>query len=166
MLHNGITACIDRLTFAADAEAHYCLAYGLDQSGQSKAAVTEYQTAKSMSPAGVELYYDFGSLLLKVHRCSEAAAEFEKALKLCPDDLRVVFATATAYTCGGQLGKAFTMYGVAWDADPSNPKMYEKLGLLYGSLGDRQMETQLMDIAHTLGKAASLNANLKPKTHN
>jgi hypothetical protein len=68
----------------SDWQPHYRLASDLAQQGQFSEAVTEYQAALRLNPAGVKTKLGLATALLNLRRESEALQQVDEILKVEP----------------------------------------------------------------------------------
>jgi tetratricopeptide (TPR) repeat protein len=105
------------------------------------------------SPAkkvGPEVHVAAARLLENQSKFDQAQAEYEKALKLAPNDVNAIVGLARLHDRQGRSREALGLYQKALKAQPKNGLVYNDLGLCYA----RQKQVELA--LGALGKAVEL----------
>ena len=98
-----------------------------EKSGDSLAAVREYQKAAELDPSEPN-FFDWGAELL-LHRAAEPAIEvFSKGVRLFPHSARMLVALGVAWYSNGSYDQAAQRLCEASDLNPADPQPYLFLG--------------------------------------
>jgi len=116
-------------------EARPLRAYFLDRSGQTPAAIAEYQTSLRESPAP-RTYALLGNLYARIGDDADALAAYQNALRLVPDDPHLGFLVAQSLWELGDSDRAAAALASVLAADPANPHALTLAGKLAWAGGD------------------------------
>src|SRR5262249_9338002 len=94
----------------------------LNRSGQSQAALEQYEEALRRKPGAPLVHANLAALLLKLGRSDEAIAHFEEAVRLDPRDPRLQLSFAKALLRLGRDAEAVGRFQDALRLDPNDSK--------------------------------------------
>ena len=117
-------------------------------------------------PAGAELHYANGLLLVRQKNYREALAALGRAAQLAPDNARFAYVYAVALQDGGRPGEAVAVLERAYAAHPTDPDILFSLAanlLQQGQLADAQRYArELMRVAPGYPNARELLRAVDP----
>ena len=70
-------------------ESYYNIGVLLAQQNRHREAITYLRQAKEVDPSYLPIYLNLGALFLKLNGVKEAAAEYQAALEICPDNAEI-----------------------------------------------------------------------------
>jgi len=121
--------CTERLDLRP--ELRYLLGAAHDRRDEPEAAEARYRAALALNPSYFEAHHDLGRLLLKLGRFGEAAEEFRAADALGPDHVPLLLDWAVALGQSGNLDQAVGVLHRVERIEPSNPVVYNDLGMVF-----------------------------------
>ena len=99
-------------------------------------ALRDYDTAIAGNPWNVMAFADRGLLLARYHsQYNLAAADFDQALKLAPDNVKILILRGDTYAVQGKYTLALTDLDRAVALSPRNPDAYTHRASAYGRKG-------------------------------
>ncbi len=104
--------------------------------GDIKSALRDYDTAIKGNPWNVVAFADRGLLLLRHHnQYNLAAADFDQALKLAPDNVKILILRGDTYAAQGKYAAALADLDRAVTLSPRDPEVYTHRASAYGRKG-------------------------------
>jgi tetratricopeptide (TPR) repeat protein len=104
--------------------------------GDIKSALRDYDTAIRGNPWNVVAFADRGLLLLRHHnQYNLAAADFDQALKLAPDNVKILILRGDTYAAQGKYTLALADLDRAVALTPRDPEVYTHRASAYGRKG-------------------------------
>jgi Flp pilus assembly protein TadD len=97
------------------------LGAGLDQRGQTLAAVGWFEKAIAIAPDAGEFYVNYGSALIRARRIDDAVQALTTAVTLTPRDANAHNNLGIALASQGQLPRARDAFARALDISPRHP---------------------------------------------
>jgi len=119
-----------------DPETLNALGIALTDSGRVPEALTVFQRAMEVDPAGADAYQNIGIALLKVNRPEEARKNLEHALWLGKRHARAWNALGVAWMQQGLPGKALDAWKRCVELNPEQYDALYNIGRVSGQLGD------------------------------
>ncbi len=123
--------------------AYFNQGTAFEKIGRMGSAISDYDKAIAINPAGFKAYYNLGGALERTGRPELAIAEYDKLIALKPSLAIAYNDRGVAYLAVGQTGMAIADYDRAATLDPSDFRPYANLGLAFEKMG--RMGTALGD---------------------
>lgn len=110
----------------AKADEHKQLAFRYEDKGDLQNALREYMTALEYNPYDADLLFDLGVACLRMQFHDDAAAAFERVVKLNKDDTEAYNLLGLAYRGAGRKADAEKAWKKSLDIDPNQvaPKKF------------------------------------------
>lgn len=142
----GAAASYEQLTkeFPKAFDYYYDWAYMLTRARKYQEALNAYKELEKKIGLNDELLLQKQSLLLRLNRVSEAAADVEKMIKEYPDDFRYYGMLGELYESNRMFDKAIDAYQKLLELAPENATALSALANLYRSKGDQKKYIELL----------------------
>lgn len=121
----------------ADAQAHTAKAQSLAKSGETAAALEEFNRAVGLDPYNARALYGRALIYQSKNQHDFAIADFSAASGLIPQKVEPLLGRATSYLALGKVKEAATDLDEASEADPHNAQVWTTRGQAYERLGDK-----------------------------
>ncbi len=130
-----------------------------DQWGKAGAAITNAVTPKTKkahdpvrlsskpAPLDASLYISMAQIYENKGRIGQAAQEYEKALRLEPNNLKALVSYARMHDRASEFERAAALYRRAVKAHPQNPIVFNDLGLCYARQSKVELSIQNLRMA-------------------
>ncbi len=130
-----------------------------DQWGKAGAAITNAVTPKTKrahdpvrlsskpAPLDASLYISMAQIYENQGRIGQATQEYEKALRLEPNNLKALVSYARMHDRATEFEQAATLYQRAIKAHPRNPIVFNDLGLCYARQSKVELSIQNLRMA-------------------
>ncbi|WFU23820.1 tetratricopeptide repeat protein [Bradyrhizobium sp. CB1717] len=120
-----------------EAQAHTAKAQSLAKSGETAAALDEYNRAVGLDPYNAQALYGRALIYQGNNQHDFAIADFSAASGLNPQKAEPLLGRATSYLALGKVKEAAADLDEASEADPHNAQVWTARGQAYERLGDR-----------------------------
>jgi Tfp pilus assembly protein PilF len=120
-----------------EAQAHTAKAQSLAKSGETAAALDEFNRAVGLDPYNAQALYGRALIYQGNNQHNFAIADFGAASGLNPQKVEPLLGRATSYLAIGKLKEAAADLDEASEADPHNAQVWTTRGQAYERLGDR-----------------------------
>ncbi|MBB4370842.1 Tfp pilus assembly protein PilF [Bradyrhizobium sp. cir1] len=120
-----------------EAQAHTAKAQSLAKSGETAAALDEFNRAVGLDPYNAQALYGRALIYQGNNQHDFAVADFSAASGLNPQKAEPLLGRATSYLALGKLKEAAADLDEASEADPHNAQVWTARGQAYERLGDR-----------------------------
>jgi Tfp pilus assembly protein PilF len=120
-----------------EAQAHTAKAQSLAKSGETAAALDEFNRAVGLDPYNAQALYGRALIYPGSNQHNFAIADFSAASGLNPQKVEPLLGRATSYLAIGKLKEAAADLDEASEADPHNAQVWTARGQAYERLGDR-----------------------------
>lgn len=120
-----------------EAQAHAVKAQSLAKSGETAAALDEFNRAVGLDPYNAQALYGRALIYQGNHQHDFAIADFSAASGLNPQKVEPLLGRATSYLALGKVKEATADLDEASEADPHNAQVWTTRGQAYERLGDR-----------------------------
>ncbi|WP_439370426.1 tetratricopeptide repeat protein [Bradyrhizobium sp. PMVTL-01] len=120
-----------------EAQAHTAKAQSLARSGETAAALDEFNRAVGLDPYNAQALYGRALIYQGNSQHDFAIADFSAASGLNPQKAEPLLGRATSYLALGKVKEAAADLDEASEADPHNPQVWTARGQAYERLGDR-----------------------------
>jgi Tfp pilus assembly protein PilF len=120
-----------------EAQAHTAKAQSLAKSGETAAALDEFNRAVGLDPYNAQALYGRALIYQGNNQHNFAIADFSAASGLNPQKVEPLLGRATSYLAIGKLKEAAADLDEASEADPHNAQVWTTRGQAYERLGDR-----------------------------
>ncbi|MGX1319918.1 Tfp pilus assembly protein PilF [Bradyrhizobium sp. USDA 377] len=120
-----------------EAQAHTAKAQSLAKSGETAAALDEFNRAVGLDPYNAQALYGRALIYQGNNQHDFAVADFSAASGLNPQKAEPLLGRATSYLAIGKVKEAAADLDEASEADPHNPQVWTARGQAYERLGDR-----------------------------
>jgi Tfp pilus assembly protein PilF len=122
----------------SEAQAHATRAETLVKSGETAAALDEFNRAVALDPYNAQALYGRALIYQGNNNHDFAIADFGAASGLNPQKAAPLLGRAISYLAIGKAKEAAADLDEASEADPGNAQVWTTRGLAYERLGDRQ----------------------------
>jgi tetratricopeptide (TPR) repeat protein len=119
----------------ADAAAWFSRAEALEASDR-RAAESAYRRVLAIDPMHADAYLNLGALLCESHRCDEAVALYDEALRRKPNEALLHFNRAIALEDRGDAAAALASYHACLRLAPDLADAHYNAARLHQQLGD------------------------------
>jgi len=113
--------------------------------GRNAAAETAYRQAVNLNPDATNMF-SLGQLYLNTDRPVEAVTQFEKVVKLTPENVNGYYGLGQAYGKMGDLEAAVGQFNKAIELQPDFYSSYAELGYLYADMGQNDNAQSMFEI--------------------
>lgn len=120
-----------------EAQAHTAKAQSLAKSGETAAALDEFNRAVGLDPYNAQALYGRALIYQGNNQHEFAIADFSAASGLNPQKAEPLLGRANSYLALGKIKEAATDLDEASEADPHNAQVWTTRGQVYERLGDR-----------------------------
>lgn len=120
-----------------EAQAHTAKAQSLAKSGESAAALDEFNRAVGLDPYNAQALYGRALIYQGNNQHDFAIADFSAASGLNPQKVEPLLGRATSHLALGKVKEAAADLDEASEADPHNAQVWTTRGQAYERLGDR-----------------------------
>ncbi|MDA9400343.1 tetratricopeptide repeat protein [Bradyrhizobium sp. CCBAU 45389] len=120
-----------------EAQAHTAKAQSLAKSGETAAALDEFNRAVGLDPYNAQALYGRALIYQGNNQHDFAVADFSAASGLNPQKAEPLLGRATSYLALGKIKEAAADLDEASEADPHNAQIWTARGQAYERLGDR-----------------------------
>lgn len=120
-----------------EAQAHTAKAQSLAKSGETAAALDEFNRAVGLDPYNAQALYGRALIYQGNNQHNFAIADFSAASGLNPQKVEPLLGRATSYLAIGKVKEAAADLDEASEADPHNAQVWTTRGQAYERLGDR-----------------------------
>ena len=121
----------------AEAETHTTKAQTLAKSGETQAALDEFNRAVALDPYNAQALYGRALLYQGNNEHDFAIADFSAASGLNPQKAEPLLGRAVSYLAIGKIKEAGADLDEASEADPHNAQVWTTRGQAYERLGDK-----------------------------
>ena len=121
----------------AEAQAHTAKAQSLAKSGETAAALEEFNRAVGLDPYNAQALYGRALIYQANHQHDFAIADFSAASGLNPQKAEPLLGRAASYLALGKIKEAAADLDEASEADPHNAQVWTTRGQAYERLGDK-----------------------------
>ncbi|MGY3342428.1 Tfp pilus assembly protein PilF [Bradyrhizobium sp. USDA 4472] len=121
----------------AEAQTHTAKAQGLAKSGETQAALDEFNRAVALDPYNAQALYGRALLYQANNEHDFAIADFGAASGLNPQKAEPLLGRAVSYLAIGKVKEAAADLDEASEADPHNAQIWTIRGQAYERLGDK-----------------------------
>lgn len=121
----------------SEAQAHTAKAQALAKSGETAAALDEFNRAVELDPYNAQALYGRALIYQGNNEHNFAIADFSAASGLNPQKVEPLLGRAVSYLALGKVKEAAADLDEASDADPHNAQVWTTRGQAYERLGDR-----------------------------
>jgi len=122
--------------------------------GDAEKAALCFEKMLRLSPLDAAAHYHYGNCLMGAHKCAEAIACYEAAIKIKPDFYEAMINLGIAYSMAGKanrsgeaLRKARHWLEEALKTDPDSPTAMNNLGIVLRQLGETEQAAALFESA-------------------
>lgn len=136
----AVAAAPDSAVSAAnvtEAQTHTAKAQALAKSGETQAALDEFNRAVALDPYNAQALYGRGLLYQGNNEHDFAIADFGAASGLNPQKAEPLLGRAVSYLAIGKVKEAAADLDEASEADPHNAQVWTTRGQAYERLGDK-----------------------------
>ena len=119
------------------AQAHTAKAQSLAKSGETAAALDEFNRAVGLDPYNAQALYGRALIYQGTNQHDFAIADFSAASGLNPQRAEPLLGRANSYLALGKVKEAAADLDEASEADPSNAQVWTARGQVYERLGDK-----------------------------
>ncbi|MFB6451059.1 tetratricopeptide repeat protein [Bradyrhizobium tunisiense] len=120
-----------------EAQAHTAKAQSLAKSGETAAALDEFNRAVGLDPYNAQALYGRALIYQGNNQHDFAIADFTAASGLNPQKVEPLLGRATSYLALGKVKEAAADLDEASEADPHNAQVWTTRGQAYERLGDK-----------------------------
>ncbi|MCA1528949.1 tetratricopeptide repeat protein [Bradyrhizobium yuanmingense] len=120
-----------------EAQAHTAKAQSLAKSGETAAALDEFNRAIGLDPYNAQALYGRALIYQGNNRHDFAIADFSAASGLNPQKAEPLLGRANSYLALGKVKEAAADLDEASEADPNNAQVWTARGQVYERLGDK-----------------------------
>ncbi|SEO12188.1 tetratricopeptide repeat protein [Bradyrhizobium sp. OK095] len=120
-----------------EAQAHTAKAQALAKSGETAAALDEFNRAVGLDPYNAQALYGRALIYQGNNEHDFAVADFSAANGLNPQKVEPLLGRATSYLALGKIKEAAADLDEASEADPHNAQVWTARGQAYERLGDK-----------------------------
>jgi Tfp pilus assembly protein PilF len=120
-----------------EAQAHTARAQGFAKSGETQAALDEFNRAVALDPYNAQALYGRALLYQGNNQHDFAIADFSAASGLNPQKAEPLLGRAISYLAIGKVKEAAADLDEASEADPHNAQVWTTRGQAYERLGDK-----------------------------
>lgn len=120
-----------------EAQAHTAKAQTLAKSGETAAALDEFNRAVGLDPYNAQALYGRALIYQANNQHDFAIADFSAASGLNPQKVEPLLGRAASYVALGKVKEAAADLDEASEADPHNAQVWTARGQAYERLGDR-----------------------------
>ena len=120
-----------------EAQTHTAKAQALAKSGDTAAALDEFNRAVALDPYNAQALYGRALIYQGNNQHDFAVADFSAASGLNPQKAEPLLGRATSYLALGKVKEAAADLDEASEADPHNAQVWTARGQVYERLGDR-----------------------------
>lgn len=120
-----------------EAQAHTANAQALAKSGETAAALDEFNRAVGLDPYNAQALYGRALIYQANNQHDFAIADFSAATGLNPQKVEPLLGRAASYLALGKVKEAAADLDEASEADPHNAQVWTARGQAYERLGDR-----------------------------
>ncbi|MGL3107360.1 tetratricopeptide repeat protein [Bradyrhizobium sp. BR 1432] len=121
----------------SEAQVHTAKAQSLAKSGETAAALDEFNRAVGLDPYNAQALYGRALIYQGNNQHDFAIADFSAASGLNPQKAEPLLGRATSYLALGKVKEAAADLDEASEADPHNAQVWTTRGQAYERLGDR-----------------------------
>ncbi len=121
----------------AEAQAHTAKAQSLAKSGDTVAALDEFNRAVGLDPYNAQALYGRALIYQGKNQHDFAIADFSAASGLNPQKAEPLLGRAVSYLALGKVKEAAADLDEASEADPHNAQVWTTRGQVYERLGDK-----------------------------
>lgn len=121
----------------AEAQTHTEKAQALAKSGETQAALDEFNRAVALDPYNAQALYGRALIYQGNNQHDFAIADFSAASGLNPQKVEPLLGRAASYLALGKVKEAAADLDEASEADPHNAQVWTARGQAYERLGDR-----------------------------
>jgi Tfp pilus assembly protein PilF len=121
----------------SESQAHTAKAQALAKSGETAAALDEFNHAVGLDPYNAQALYGRALIYQGKNQHDFAIADFSAASGLNPQKVEPLLGRATSYLALGKAKEAAADLDEASEADPHNAQVWTIRGQAYERLGDR-----------------------------
>jgi len=120
-----------------EAQAHTAKAQTLAKSGETAAALDEFNRAVALDPYNAQALYGRALIYQANNEHDFAVADFSAASGLNPQKAEPLLGRATSYLALGKVKEAAADLDEASEAEPHNAQVWTARGQVYERLGDK-----------------------------
>ncbi|MEY9179447.1 Tfp pilus assembly protein PilF [Bradyrhizobium sp. USDA 326] len=120
-----------------EAHAHTAKAQSLAKSGETAAALDEFNRAVGLDPYNAQALYGRALIYQSKNQHDFAIADFSAASGLNPQKVEPLLGRAISYLALGKVKEATADLDEASEVDPNNAQVWTTRGQAYERLGDR-----------------------------
>ena len=120
-----------------EAQAHTAKAQSLAKSGETAAALDEFNRAVGLDPYNAQALYGRALIYQGNNQHDFAIADFSAASGLNPQKAEPLLGRANSYLALGKVKEAAADLDEASEADPNNAQVWTARGQVYERLGDK-----------------------------
>ncbi|TGN86556.1 tetratricopeptide repeat protein [Bradyrhizobium yuanmingense] len=120
-----------------EAQAHTAKAQSLAKSGETAAALDEFNRAIGLDPYNAQALYGRALIYQGNNQHDFAIADFSAASGLNPQKAEPLLGRANSYLALGKVKEAAADLDEASEADPNNAQVWTARGQVYERLGDK-----------------------------
>ena len=120
-----------------EAQAHTAKAQSLAKSGETAAALDEFNRAVDLDPYNAQALFGRALIYQSKNQHDFAIADFSAASGLNPQKVEPLLGRATSYLALGKVKDAAADLDEASEADPHNAQVWTTRGQAYERLGDK-----------------------------
>ena len=121
----------------SESQAHTAKAQALAKSGETAAALDEFNHAVGLDPYNAQALYGRALIYQGNNEHNVAIADFSAANGLNPQKVEPLLGRATSYLAIGKIKEAAADLDEASEADPHNAQVWTTRGQAYERLGDK-----------------------------
>jgi Tfp pilus assembly protein PilF len=121
----------------SEAQSHTAKAQALAKSGDTTAALDEFNRAVALDPYNAQALYGRALIYQGNNEQDSAIADFGAASGLNPQKIEPLLGRATSYLATGKVKEAAPDLDEASEADPHNAQVWTTRGQIYERLGDK-----------------------------
>ena len=166
LLEQALAVSLQALELAPERmETHRARAIVLLAAGDPQAALDELQQAIQIHPNLYELYYLSGRAYRELGQEQQAQAALLTSFERYPGHLPTLLELAESYTATGQTGEALRYARIAVSAQPEDPRLHGRLGIILYQLGDIATALSELELAVLGGTTKRRRAGAGGCTH-
>lgn len=134
-LKEASEACRKLIDAGGDPEALYLLAVATGEDGLYSESLTLFENAVNEFPDRADIFYNFGTVLMKMGKTDEAIARWSRAVEINPGYAEAHFNLGHAYSDGRMWPQALDHYQRVCALHPDNPDAFYNAGNILFRIG-------------------------------